>query len=54
MLLLAERIRPDGTRARSWAEPSADGTSLLVRRNEEDITGPEAAEGQAKPGGDSA
>ncbi len=30
MLVLAERIRPDGSHARSWAEPSADGTALLV------------------------
>jgi hypothetical protein len=30
VLVLAERIRPDGSHARSWAEPSADGTALLV------------------------
>lgn len=30
MLVLAERIRPDGSHARSWAEPSPDGTALLV------------------------
>jgi hypothetical protein len=30
VLVLAERIRPDGSYARSWAEPSADGTAMVV------------------------
>jgi len=30
VLVLAERIRPDSSHARTWAEPSADGAALLV------------------------